>query len=68
MAFLSKWVPENRTLRVGIDGSNGMAGLFIRKLLGTDNVLYINEEPTDVFPTTLPILWYRKTSGSFRPS
>lgn len=54
MAFLSKWVPENRTLRVGIDGSNGMAGLFIRKLLGTDNVLYINEEPDGRFPNHPP--------------
>jgi phosphomannomutase len=52
--FLSKWVPENRKLKVGIDGSNGMAGLFVKKLLGTKNVLYINEELDGRFPNHPP--------------
>lgn len=54
LIFLSKWVPENRTLKVGIDGSNGMAGLFVKKLLGTENVLYINEELDGRFPNHPP--------------
>ncbi len=54
LSFLSKWIPEDRTLKVGIDGSNGMAGLFVKKLLGTENVLYINEELDGRFPNHPP--------------
>ena len=34
-------------LKAGVDCSNGMAGMFI-KLLGTRQVVYINENRTDV--------------------
>jgi len=52
--YLSAFVPKIEKLRVGIDVSNGMAGLFIKKLLGTDNIFYINETPDGRFPNHPP--------------
>lgn len=53
-SYLSAFVPHLKGLRVGIDVSNGMAGLFVKKLLGTENVFYINEEPDGRFPNHAP--------------
>ena len=47
--FLLKRKPDLHGLRLAVDCSNGMAGLFIRDLLGDDPV-YINEEPDGNFP------------------
>jgi phosphomannomutase len=52
--YLSAYVPRLEKLRVGIDVSNGMAGLFIKKLLGIDNVFYINETLDGRFPNHPP--------------
>ena len=41
-------------LKAGIDISNGMAGLFVKRLLGTDGVFYINEELDGRFPNHPP--------------
>ena len=52
--YLSAYVPRLENLRVGIDVSNGMAGLFIKKLLGVDNIFYINEMLDGRFPNHPP--------------
>jgi len=52
--YLFSYVPRLDHLRVGIDVSNGKAGLFIKKLLGTDTVFYINETPDGRFPNHPP--------------
>jgi phosphomannomutase len=52
--FLSSYVPQLKGLRAGIDVSNGMAGLFVKRLLGTDNVFYINQELDGRFPNHAP--------------
>lgn len=36
-------------LKIGIDCSNGMAGLYVRRLFG-EEVIYINEQPDGTFP------------------
>ncbi len=46
--FLRKHMPEH-SLKLTIDGSNGMAGLFIRELAG-EKARYINIEPDGNFP------------------
>lgn len=53
-SFLSKWVPQSMHLKAGVDCSNGMAGMFIKKLLGTRQVVYINEKPDGRFPNHPP--------------
>jgi phosphomannomutase len=52
--YLFAYVPHLENLRVGIDVSNGMAGLFVKRLLGTDNIFYINEIPDGRFPNHPP--------------
>ncbi|MDO9512041.1 MAG: phosphomannomutase/phosphoglucomutase [Bacteroidales bacterium] len=47
--FLATHRPETGKLKIGIDCSNGMAGLYARRLFG-DGVLYINENPDGNFP------------------
>ena len=47
--FMRQYIPELRGIKIAVDCSNGMAGLFIRELLGDDH-LYINEKPDGLFP------------------
>ncbi|NLA15090.1 MAG: phosphomannomutase/phosphoglucomutase [Bacteroidales bacterium] len=54
VSFLSKWIPNSLPLKVGVDCSNGMAGMFVKKLLGTNRVFYINEKPDGRFPNHPP--------------
>ncbi len=49
LQFMWDKVPDLQGLRIAIDCSNGMAGLFIRNLLGGQHV-YINETPDGNFP------------------
>ncbi|HHV03626.1 MAG: phosphomannomutase/phosphoglucomutase [Bacteroidales bacterium] len=52
--YLQAFVPHLDGLRTGIDVSNGMAGLFVKRLLGTENILYINDELDGRFPNHAP--------------
>ncbi|MDD2539195.1 MAG: phosphomannomutase/phosphoglucomutase [Bacteroidales bacterium] len=52
--YLRAFVPRMNGLKAGIDISNGMAGLFVKRLLGTDGVFYINEELDGRFPNHPP--------------
>lgn len=54
VTYLQTFVPHLEGLRTGIDVSNGMAGLFVKRLLGTENILYINEELDGRFPNHDP--------------
>jgi len=49
LEFLSSYIPDFSDLRISVDCSNGMAGLFIRTLLG-DKPNYIYEELDGTFP------------------
>ncbi|MBE9467831.1 MAG: phosphomannomutase/phosphoglucomutase [Bacteroidetes bacterium] len=49
LAFLKTYVKDTSNLKIGIDCSNGMAGLFVRDLLG-DKPLYIFEDLDGTFP------------------
>lgn len=52
--FLRHYLPDNlSSLKMGIDCSNGMAGLFIKKLLG-NQPRYINLQPDGRFPNHEP--------------
>lgn len=47
--FLDQYKPKKNHLRIGIDCSNGMASLIIKKLLGEDPH-YINDKADGTFP------------------
>jgi len=47
--FLKQYVPNIKNLKISMDCSNGMAGLFIKDLLGPD-VLYFYDELDGRFP------------------
>ncbi len=47
--FMEVKAPDLGGLKIAVDCSNGMAGMFIRRLLGDDQI-YINEEPDGNFP------------------
>ena len=47
--FLNKYLPDISNLKIAIDCSNGMASIFIKKLLGNKPV-YINEIADGNFP------------------
>lgn len=49
LSFLQKYVPDISNIKISIDCSNGMAALFIRKLLG-DKPIYFYEELDGSFP------------------
>jgi len=49
LEFMNKRNPDLGGMKIAVDCSNGMAGLFIRKLLG-DSPVYINEKPDGNFP------------------
>ncbi|RLD63475.1 MAG: phosphomannomutase/phosphoglucomutase [Bacteroidetes bacterium] len=49
LAFLRTYVKDTSNLKIGIDCSNGMAGMLIRDLLG-DEPLYIFEDLDGTFP------------------
>ncbi len=49
LAFLETYLPRLDDLKIVVDVSNGMAGLFVHDLLG-DNIVYINEQPDGNFP------------------
>ncbi|MFP3860166.1 MAG: phosphomannomutase/phosphoglucomutase [Bacteroidales bacterium] len=52
--FLRNYIPGDlSSLKIGIDCSNGMAGLFIKELLG-DQPHYINLQPDGRFPNHEP--------------
>ncbi len=47
--FLQKYISDHSNLKMAVDCSNGMAGFFIKDLLG-DSPYYINETPDGSFP------------------
>lgn len=49
LQFMKSEAPDISNLKVAIDCSNGMAGYFIRGILG-DKPIYINEKPDGNFP------------------
>jgi len=49
LSFLRAYMPDLRGLKLAIDGSNGMAGMFIEEIFGS-SVDYINIEPDGNFP------------------
>jgi phosphomannomutase len=49
LQFLYQYKPKNNLLHIGIDCSNGMASLLIKKLLGEDPH-YINDKADGTFP------------------
>jgi len=51
--FLSSYLPDIANLNIVVDCSNGMAGLFVKDLLG-DTPYYINEELDGRFPNHDP--------------
>ncbi len=53
MDFLSTYLPEMNDVKVVVDCSNGMAGLFVKDLLG-DKPFYINSELDGTFPNHDP--------------
>ncbi len=53
-SFLRTYIPDHGNMRIGIDVSNGMAGLFIERLLGHNNVFYINSRLDGAFPNHAP--------------
>ncbi|MDD4256949.1 MAG: phosphomannomutase/phosphoglucomutase [Bacteroidales bacterium] len=53
-SFLRTYIPDHGNMRIGIDVSNGMAGLFIERLLGHNNVFYINSRLDGTFPNHAP--------------
>ncbi len=53
ISFLKSYLPEIKDLKIGIDCSNGMASLFIKKVLG-DGPIYIFNELDGTFPNHDP--------------
>lgn len=53
LGFQQQFLSDLSGLKLTIDVSNGMAGLFIRELLG-DNPVYLNETPDGRFPAHEP--------------
>ncbi|MBI9020765.1 MAG: phosphomannomutase/phosphoglucomutase [Verrucomicrobia bacterium] len=51
--FLRQYLPDLSKLKIGVDGSNGMAGLLIKKLLG-NKPKYIFDEIDGTFPNHPP--------------
>jgi len=49
LQFMKNKAPDIKGLKVAIDCSNGMAGFFVRDILG-DEPIYINEKPDGNFP------------------
>ena len=49
LAFLMRYVPDFSNMKLAVDVSNGMAGLFVRELLG-DEPSYIYEDLDGTFP------------------
>ncbi len=47
--FMDAKAPDLEGLKIAVDCSNGMVGMFIRSLLGDDQI-YINEKPDGNFP------------------
>ena len=47
--FMKSRVPDLGDIKIAIDCSDGMAGMFVRKLFGNE-VIYINEKPDGNFP------------------
>jgi phosphomannomutase len=52
ISFLKKYKKDLDNLNIGVDVSNGMAGLIIKRVLGTDSptLHYIFDEPDGTFP------------------
>lgn len=53
LKFQQQYLSDLKGLKLSIDCSNGMAGLYIRDLLGNDPV-YLNETPDGSFPAHEP--------------
>lgn len=53
LQFLEKYTTDLDNLKVAVDCSNGMAGLFARQLFGNDT-LYLNLNPDGHFPAHYP--------------
>ncbi len=53
LAFLKKYVTDYNNLKIAVDCSNGMSGLFVKDILGTAPE-YINEIPDGSFPAHEP--------------
>lgn len=53
ISFQKRYCKDFDSLKVGIDCSNGMAGLFAKKLFG-DNAIYINDNMDGNFPCHEP--------------
>ncbi len=53
LQFLEKYTTDLDNLKVAVDCSNGMAGLFARQLFGYDT-LYLNLNPDGHFPAHYP--------------
>ncbi len=53
LIFLRRYLPDFSKLKIAIDGSNGMAGLLIKDLLG-DQPIYLYEKPDGRFPNHDP--------------
>ncbi|MCF8303923.1 MAG: phosphomannomutase/phosphoglucomutase [Bacteroidales bacterium] len=49
LAFLKQYAKPHQDLKLAVDCSNGMAGLYIKEFLG-DKPLYLNENPDGNFP------------------
>lgn len=53
ISYLKTFITDIQNLNIGIDCSNGMAGLLINEVLG-DSPHYINEQPDGSFPSHEP--------------
>ena len=53
LAFLAPWRPDLSDLRLAVDGSDGMAALVARPLLG-DRPRYLADTPDGAFPSHAP--------------
>lgn len=53
LVFLSKYIPDLTGMKIAVDCSNGMAGLFVKDLLGHDP-LYIFDDLDGSFPNHEP--------------
>lgn len=47
--FLATYLPELKYLQIAVDCSNGMAGLLIQDLIGSDHI-FLNAQPDGNFP------------------
>ncbi|MCB0805498.1 MAG: phosphomannomutase/phosphoglucomutase [Bacteroidales bacterium] len=50
LTFQKKYLDFDNQLKIAVDCSNGMSGLFARKLYGESNIVYLNEQPDGNFP------------------